>query len=188
MKIVISERKYVNKLKELASKLTGKTNVIGKTICDVLEFITNNYSNSGGSNVTVIRKSVTTIDNSNHIVDMIVTPTKTYDVISVYGKFNVNGLTNASIVSQNMVKIGTITVDEGVYEDYNGCLTCKYHYYDVNDNLVNDIGILKVGGTDIYLALSNPSIINNGINLTLEFYFKTKRKCQLLLKTGTQYL
>lgn len=170
MKIGISERKYVNKLKKLASKLTGKTNVKGKTICDVLEFITNNYSNSGGSNATAIKKYVTTIDNSNHIVDMIVTPTGNYDVITVYGNFNVHGLSTASIVSQNMVKIGTITVNEGDYEDYSGCLPCKYHYYDENDNLVNCIGILKVGGTDIYLALSNPSIINsNGINLTLEF-------------------
>ena len=39
----------LNKLKELATKLTGKTTVEGKTICDVLDFITNNYSTSGGS-------------------------------------------------------------------------------------------------------------------------------------------
>lgn len=170
MKIGISERKYVNKLKELASKLTGKTIVQGKTICDILEFITNNYSNSGGSNVTAIKKYITTIDNSIHSFDMVVTPTENYDVITVYGIFNVHGLTTTSIVSQNMVKIGTITVNEGVYEDYNGCLPCKYHYYDENDILVNEIGILYISGTDVYLALNNSSILNsNGINLTLQF-------------------
>lgn len=37
----------LNKLKELGTKLTGKTTVEGKTICDVLDFITNNYSSGG---------------------------------------------------------------------------------------------------------------------------------------------
>ena len=41
----------LNKLKELGTKLTGKTTVEGKSICDVLDFITNNYS-SGGSGGT----------------------------------------------------------------------------------------------------------------------------------------
>ena len=42
----------LNKLKELASKLTGKTTVEGKSICDVLDFITNNYSTGGSGETT----------------------------------------------------------------------------------------------------------------------------------------
>ena len=41
----------LNNLKELGTKLTGKTTVEGKSICDVLDFITKNYS-SGGSGET----------------------------------------------------------------------------------------------------------------------------------------
>ena len=106
----------LNKLKELASKLTGKTTVEGKSICDVLDFITNNYSTGGSGETT---KSVFYLYNGYLYKDTELTTKVSADEFTI-----ADATTSLTILNmENMENFGTYsplfsksTVDENGYD------------------------------------------------------------------------
>ena len=106
----------LNKLKELASKLTGKTTVEGKSICDVLDFITNNYSTGGSGETT---KSVFYLYNGYLYKDTELTAKVSADEFTIADATTLLTILNM----ENMENFGTYsplfsksTVDENGYD------------------------------------------------------------------------
>ena len=106
----------LNKLKELASKLTGKTTVEGKSICDVLDFITNNYSTGGSGETT---KSVFYLYNGYLYKDTELTTKVSADEFTIADATTLLTILNM----ENMENFGTYsplfsksTVDENGYD------------------------------------------------------------------------
>ena len=137
-------------------------------------FMLANGSGNGGTDATITTKYVTTLDNSTESFDIIVTPTNDYDVITVNGGFYTASLTSASLGTNNKIKIADIKVDNGVNEDYRGVLSCTI--CDPSDNYKFYSGSVYVNGTEMFLILSDNSILTDTAkSLDLDFNGILKR-------------